>query len=101
MPFQFGILSLLSLTTVAAVVLALLRPLDLPPLLHAILGGYAILTLGFIVLRGSFLWRKFRRLQLANRRELEAWIRQRRDQCQASPDSTDDSPTTNPEDADI
>lgn len=101
MPFQFGILSLLSLTTIAAVVLALLRPLDLPPLLFAILAGYAILTVGFTVLRGSFLWRKFRRLQLANRRELETWIRQRRDQCRPPADSTDGSPTTNPEDTDI
>lgn len=103
-PFQFGISSLLLLTAVVAVVLAVLRPLDLPPTFHFAMAGYAILVLGYGVLRGVFLLRRTLRHQrqgLANRKELEAWVEQKRAQSRSPAGPSSDSPTTNAEDADV
>jgi len=100
-PFQFGIASLLLLTAVVAVVLAVLRPLGLPPTFHFAMAGYAILVLGYGVLRGVFLLRRTLRHQrqtLGKRRELEALVEQKRGQSRPS---SSDSPTTNAEDADV
>jgi hypothetical protein len=100
-PFQFGISSLLLLTAVVAVVLAVVRPLDLPPYFHFAIAGYAIVILGYGVLRGAFLLRRTLRRQrqtLAKRKELEALVEQRRGQSR--PPSSD-SPTTNAEEADV
>lgn len=100
-PFQFGISSLLLLTAVVAVVLAVLRPLDLPPTFHFAMAGYAILVLGYGVLRGVFLARRTlgrQRQTLAKRKELEALVEQRRGQTKPP---SNDSPTTNADDADV
>lgn len=100
-PFQFGISSLLLLTAIVAVVLAVLRPLNLPLIFHFAIAGYAILFLGYGVLRGVFLLRRTLRHQrqaLAKRKELEALVEQRREQSR--PPSSD-SPTTNAEEADV
>jgi hypothetical protein len=100
-PFQFGISSLLLLTAVVAVVLAVLRPLDLPPTFRFATAGYAIVILGYGVLRGAFLLRRtlqHQRQALAKREELEALVEQRRGQ---SKPPSGDSPTTNGKDADV
>ena len=100
-PFQFGISSLLLLTSVVAVVLAVLRPLDLPPTFHFAMAGYAILVLGYGVLRGVFLLRRTldrQRQALAKRKELQELVEQRR--RQSRPPSSN-SPTTNDEDTGV
>jgi len=100
-PFQFGISSLLLLTAVVAVVLAVLRPLDLPRIFHFAIAGYAILFLGYGVLRGVFLLRRTlerQRQALARRKELEDLVEQRRGQSRPQ---ASDSTTTNAEDADV
>lgn len=102
--FQFGISSLLLLTAVVAVVLAVLRPLGLPPTFHFAAAGYAILVLGYGVLRGAFLLRRtlqHHRQRLAKRKELAAWIEEKRSQTRPSTGPYSGSPTTNAEDADV
>ena len=90
--FQFGILSLVSLTVVTAGVLALLRPLDLPPWLHLILAAYAIVFCGYFILRGIHQVRRsigLRRQARASREELRTWIdRKREQQATTNPDDT-------------
>jgi hypothetical protein len=79
--WQFSLFSLLVLTTLSAAVLALLRPLALPPGIKLIGAGYAILLAAYILLRGVALWRESFRLrrQIAiRRRELEAWLEDKR-----------------------
>ncbi len=78
---QFSVLSLLTLTTVSAGVLALVRPLKLPPGVKLIFAGYAILMAAYVLLRGVALFRKSLRLRrqvAGRRRELEAWLEEKR-----------------------
>ncbi len=78
---QFSVLSLLALTTVSAAVLALVRPLNLPPYVKLIFAGYAILMAAYVLLRGVALFRKSLRLRrqvAGRRRELEAWLDEKR-----------------------
>jgi len=78
---QFSVLSLLALTTVSAGVLALVRPLNLPPNVKLIFAGYAILMAAYVMLRGVALFRKSLRLRrqvAGRRRELEAWLDEKR-----------------------
>ena len=78
---QFSVLSLLALTTVSAAVLALLRPTHLPPNLKLFFAAYAISMAAYVLLRGVALCRKSFRLRrrLADqRRELEAWLEDKR-----------------------
>jgi uncharacterized membrane protein len=84
-------LSLVILTTVAAAVLALLQPLDLPPWLHLLFAAYAIVFAAYVVLRGIHMVRRsirLRREARANREQLRSWIEERRVQ----------QATTNPDD---
>lgn len=79
--FQFGLWSLLVLTTIVAASLSLVRALDLPPLARVVLAGYAILMGGYLVLRLPFLMRHYRRTlaDLERRRDqLRDWTEQRR-----------------------
>jgi hypothetical protein len=78
---QFSVLSLLALTTVSAGVLALVRPLNLPPGVKLIFAGYAILMSAYVLLRGVALCRKSLRLRrqvAGRRRELEVWLEEKR-----------------------
>ena len=78
---QFSVLSLLALTTVSAGVLALVRPLNLPVGVKLIFAGYAILMAAYVLLRGVALIRKSLRLRrqvASRRRELEAWLDEKR-----------------------
>ena len=78
---QFSVLSLLALTTVSAAVLALVRPLRLPPHVKLVFAGYAILMSAYVLLRGVALFRKSMRLRrqvASRRRELEAWLDEKR-----------------------
>ncbi|HPM80927.1 MAG TPA: hypothetical protein PLF81_09515 [Candidatus Anammoximicrobium sp.] len=78
---QFSVLSLLTLTTVSAGVLALVRPLNLPPGVKLVFAGYAILMAAYVLLRGVALFRKSLRLRrqvAGRRRELEAWLEEKR-----------------------
>jgi len=78
---QFSLLSLLTLTTVSAGLLALVRTLNLPPNVKLIFAGGAILMAAYVLLRGVGLCRKSFRLrrQVADRRrELEAWLEEKR-----------------------
>ena len=79
--WQFSVLSLLALTTVSAGALALVRPLNLPPGVKLIFAGYAILMSAYVLLRGVALFRKSLRLRrqvASRRRELEAWLEEKR-----------------------
>ncbi len=99
--YQFGISSLLLLTAVVAVVLAAMRPLGLLPAFHFAIAGYAILVLGYGVLRGVFLLRRTLRHQRqasAKRKELEALVEQRRGESRPP---SNEWTTTNTEEADI
>ncbi len=78
---QFSLRSLLTLTTLSAGLLALVRTLTVPPSIQLILAGGAILLAAYVLLRGAALCRKAFRLRrgLADRRrELEAWLEDRR-----------------------
>ncbi len=90
--FQFGLLSLVSLTVVSAAVLALLQLLDLPRWQHLVVVAYAIVFASYIVLRGIHmvrrsisLWREAR----ANREQLRSWVEEKRtQQATTNPDDT-------------
>jgi uncharacterized membrane protein len=87
---QFGLRSLLLVTTVVAAVLALLRPLELPTVLYAILAGYTMVIAAYLLLRGFAQVRRAYRLErqrLANRQTLEAWIEEQREQAKGTDDS--------------
>jgi len=78
---QFSVLSLLALTTVSAAVLALVRPLKLPSHVKLLFAGYAITMAAYVLLRGVGLIRKSLRLRRSvagRRRELEAWLDEKR-----------------------
>jgi hypothetical protein len=78
---QFSLLSLLTLTAVSAGSLGLVRTLNLPPSVQLIFALYAILMAAYVLLRGAALCRKSFRLrrQVADRRrELEAWLAEKR-----------------------
>jgi len=80
---QFGLRSLLLVTTLVAAVLALLRPLNLPTVLYAIFAGYTMVIAGYLLLRGFSQIRRAYRLErqrLANRQALEAWVDEQRQQ---------------------
>jgi hypothetical protein len=82
--WQFGLLSLLGLTSVSAAVLAVLRPLQLPPYAKMMLGGYALVLTGYVLLRGIQLVQRAMRLRrqvLANRQALGDWIEEKRRQA--------------------
>ena len=78
---QFSLRSLLTLTTLSAGLLALVRTLTLPPTIQLILAGGAILMAAYVLLRGVALCRKAYRLRrgLADRRRaLEVWLEEKR-----------------------
>jgi len=79
--WQFSLFSLLALTTFSAALLALVRPLALPPVFKLIGAGYAILMAAYILLRGVTIWRdsfRLRRHVAVRRRKLEAWLKDKR-----------------------
>jgi hypothetical protein len=77
--FQFGLFHLFAVMTIAAMMLSVLRVIQLPPLFLAIVGGYLAV---YVVVRGPFLAMKLSRLWqrrqqlLVERQHLERQLRE-------------------------
>ncbi len=72
--FQFGLFHLFAVTTIAAMMLSVLRVVQLPPVFLAIVGGYlaiyAIVRGPFLAVKLSRLWQRRQQL-LVERQRLE------------------------------
>jgi hypothetical protein len=94
--FQFGLFHLFAVMTIAAMTLAVLRVVELPPLFLAMVGGYlalyAIVRGPFLAIKLSRLWQRRQQLlverQRLERQLLEA-LRARRDDTPADQSSDD------------
>jgi len=87
---QFSLLSLLTLITLSAGLLALVQTLALPPAVKLVFAGGAILLAAYVLLRGVALCRyafRLRRGLAQRRRELEVWVAEKRDETAAQPPS--------------
>lgn len=101
---QFSVFSQLLLTTLTAGILAVLRPLRLPPSMRMALGAYAMLLAVYLAFRGLDLWQRARRRSRRlkeRRRQLKQWVGQQRglpSQSSPSEGSPDEPPCgENPE----
>ena len=62
-PYQFGIRSLLILTTAVAVIIAMSIRIDAPTLFQALVAGYFIFFVGWMIMRVPTLYRNFSELR--------------------------------------
>ena len=98
-PFQFGLMSILVLTTVAAVIFAVMRHTHFSSPGNWLFGGYLVLMASYLILRLPFLLRhlfgrsaRWRALE-QRRDDLAAWARNKasRNEANAEEDPADSS----------
>ena len=79
--WQIGLLPILILVTLISLYLAATRGWNAPVLFRAVYGLCAMLWLVYIVFRGSYLWKRYRRMRGRDRRhrqQLDAWVQEQR-----------------------